>query len=454
MAERNNMNYEELYERQLPYSLEAEQSVLGALIIKPDCISDVLELVNADSFYRRQHRELFSVILRLFSSARPIDPVVVLDESLKENIFENEGEAKVYLSQLAQVVPTTANVTSYARIVQEKYYLRRLIEAGREMTETAMDGQADARTLLDAAEQKIYDIRQGRDTTGLVPIETVLYSTYDHLQKLSGEDAKEHLGIPTGFAALDQVLVGLNKSDLILLAARPAMGKTAFALNIASNVAIQSKKAVAMFSLEMSSEQLVSRILSAVTPIPGMQLRNGRLSPRDWGRLAESMELLSKTKMYIDDTPGITVAEMKGKLRRIKDLGLVVIDYLQLITSGRRSDNRVQEVSEITRSLKNLAKELNVPVLCLSQLTRGPDSRTDHRPMLADLRESGSIEQDADIVLFLFREGYYNKGLEDTSVAECIVAKNRHGEVRSVDLHWDDKYTRFSSPDRLRDDEG
>ena len=208
-----------------------------------------------------------------------------------------------------------------------------------------------------------------------------------------------------------------------------------------------------MFSLEMSSEQLVSRILSAVTPIPGMQLRNGRLSPRDWGKLAESMDLLSKTKMYIDDTPGITVAEMKGKLRRIKDLGLVVIDYLQLITSGRRNDNRVQEVSEITRSLKNLAKELNVPVLCLSQLTRGPDSRTDHRPMLADLRESGSIEQDADIVLFLFREGYYNKGLEDTSVAECIVAKNRHGEVRSVDLHWDDKYTRFSSVDRLRDDE-
>ena len=454
MAETSNLSFDDLYSRQLPYSLEAEQSVLGALIIKPDCISDVLELVNAESFYRRQHQELFGVILRLFSSARPIDPVTVLDECLKENIFESESDAKVYLAQLAQVVPTTANVVSYARIVQEKYYLRRLIETGREMADTAMDGQADARVLLDAAEQKIYDIRQGRDTTGLVPIETVLYSTYDRLQKLSGDEAKEYLGVPTGFSALDQVLVGLNKSDLLLLAARPAMGKTAFALNIATNVAAQSKRAVAIFSLEMSAEQLVSRILSSVTPIPGMQLRTGRLSSRDWAKMAESMEFLSKTKMYIDDTPGITVAEIKGKLRRIKDLGLVVIDYLQLITSGRRSDNRVQEVSEITRSLKNMAKELDVPVLTLSQLTRGPDSRTDHRPMLADLRESGSIEQDADIVMFLFREGYYNKALEDQSVAECIVAKNRHGEVRTVELHWDDKYTRFSSVDRLREDEG
>ncbi len=452
--DQNSMNsFEDIYSRQMPYSLEAEQSVLGSIIIKPDCLSDVLDYVNMDSFYRRQHRELFGVILRLFNAAAPIDPVTVLEDCLREGIFAGEGEAKIYLAQLAQVVPTTANVASYAKIVQEKYYLRRLIETGQEMVESAMDNQAEARLLLDSAEQSIYDIRQGRDNRGLMPIETVLYSTYDHLQKISGEDADKHLGTPSGFKMLDQVLVGLNPSDLILLAARPGMGKTAFALNIATNVAIQAQKAVAIFSLEMSAEQLVSRVLSSVTPIPGMQLRSGNLSTRDWARLAETMEVMSKTKIFIDDTAGITVAEIKGKLRRVKDLGLVVIDYLQLLTSGRRSDNRVQEVSEITRSLKNMAKELNVPVLTLSQLTRGPDSRTDHRPMLADLRESGSIEQDADIVMFLYREGYYNQAIDDRSMAECIIAKNRHGEVRPINLRWDEQYTRFTSVDRLHDDE-
>ncbi len=452
--EQNSINsFEEMYTRQMPYSLEAEQSVLGSVIIKPDCLSDVLDYVSMDSFYRRQHQEIFGVILRLFNAATPIDAVTVLESCLQEAIFPSEGEAKIYLAQLAGVVPTTANVASYAKIVQEKYYLRRLIESGQEMAESAMDSQAEARLLLDAAEQRIYDIRQGRDNRGLVPIETVLYSAYDHLQKISGEDADKHLGTPSGFKMLDQVLVGLNPSDLILLAARPGMGKTAFALNIATNVAIQSQKSVAVFSLEMSAEQLVNRVLSSVTPIPGMQLRTGNLSARDWARLAETMEVMSKTKIFIDDTPGITVAEMKGKLRRVKDLGLVVIDYLQLLTSGRRSDNRVQEVSEITRSLKNMAKELNVPVLTLSQLTRGPDSRTDHRPMLADLRESGSIEQDADIVMFLYREGYYNQALEDKSLAECIIAKNRHGEVRPINLRWDEQYTRFTSVDRLHNDE-
>ena len=451
--EQTSHAFDDIYSRQMPYSLEAEQSVLGSIILNPDCIADVMEYVRPESFYRRQHQELFGIILRMFTAARPIDLVTVLDAAKREEVFTSADEAKIYLAQLAQVVPTTANAASYARIVQEKHYLRSLIEAGREMVDNAMEGGADAKTLIDAAEQRIFDIRQGRDTSGLVRVDRVLMEAYDRLQKLSGEQRKEYLGIPTGFSTLDAVLVGLNKSDLVLLAARPAMGKTAFALNIASNVAMRSKKAVAIFSLEMSSEQLVNRILASETPISGMQLRTGSLKGSDWANLAETSQLIAQAPIYIDDTPGMTVAEMKGKLRRVKDLGLVVIDYLQLMSTGRRTDNRVQEVSEITRSLKNLAKELDVPVLTLSQLTRGPDSRSDHRPMLADLRESGSIEQDADIVLFLYRDAYYNPDLEQNDVAECIVAKNRHGEVGTVKLGWDGQYTRFRSVDFFRDDE-
>ena len=315
------------------------------------------------------------------------------------------------------------------------------------------EGAGDARQLLDAAEQRIFEIRQGKDATGLQRIDEIIVDAYDHLQKLSGDNREEYSGIPSGFKGLDNLLTGLNKSDLILLAARPAMGKTSFALNIATNVALRSKKAVAIFSLEMTKEQLVLRMLSSEASIPSNSLRTGQLKPDDWVKLAASADVLSKSRIYVDDTSGINVAEMKAKLRRIEDLGLVVIDYLQLMSSGRRVDNRVQEVSEITRSLKIMAKDLDVPVITLSQLSRGPDARADHRPILSDLRESGSIEQDADIVLFLYRDAYYNRDSDEHNIAECIVSKNRHGETDSVKLTWDGQFTRFGNPEFYRDEQ-
>ena len=442
-----------LYGQPMPYSLEAEQSVLGAILLDPGCLSDVLEYLRPESFYRPQHQELFALMVRMFTAAQAIDLVTVLDEVKREEIFPSPEEAKLYLTQLAQAVPTTSNAASYARIVQEKYFLRGLITVGREMADQASDGQADPRLLIDAAEQRLFEIREGKENSGLVRVDRILMETYDHLQKLSGEDRKNYMGLSTGFSALDAILTGLNKSDLILLAARPAMGKTAFALNIAAHVAIRGGKTVAIFSLEMSAEQLVNRILCFETPIQGMQLRTGNLKSEDWAKLAETSQYLSEAPLYIDDTSSITVAEMKAKLRRLKNLGLVVIDYLQLMSGGsRNSNNRVQEVSEITRSLKSMAKELDVPVLPLSQLSRGPESRADHRPMLSDLRESGSIEQDADIVLFLYREFYYDQTTDAADTAECIIAKNRHGEVGTVPLGWDRQYTRFRSMELFRDE--
>ena len=402
-------------ESRLPFSLEAEQSVLGAALLDPGCISELVRLVRPEYFYREQHRRIFEVISNKFTMGEPVDIVTVMEAAVREEIFSTPEETKAYLAQLAQLVPSVHNIEAYTGILMEKYHLRALITTSRDIME-----QAEA----PAAESQ------------------------DHLQRLSGEDRAEYLGISTGYAALDRVITGLNKSDLLLVAARPGMGKTAFALNIASNVALRSQKTVAIFSLEMSREQLMNRLLAAEGGIDSRRLLTGDLSLEDWGKVADLLTIFSKCPMYMDDTAGITVAEMKAKLRRVRDLGLVVIDYLQLMSTGRRSDNRVQEVSEITRSLKIMAKELNVPVITLSQLSRGPESRSDHRPMLADLRESGSIEQDADIVLFLYREAYYEKEREDQSEAECIVAKNRHGETGSIDLRWDGRYTRFYSVDR------
>ena len=370
----------------------------------------------------------------------------------REGIFDTDEDAKIYLTQLAQIVPSTANVESYAKIVQEKSYIRSLILASQKVIDLSRDGSTDARTLLDMAEQSIFDIRQGRDASGLTRIDEIILQTYDRLQKLSGEDKEKYMGLPTGFAALDSIITGLNRTDLILVAARPGMGKTAFGLNIAANVSTKTGKQVAVFSLEMGKEQLVTRLLSSEALIQSGSLRTGNLKPDDWVKLAMSAQVLSQAPIYIDDTPGITVAEMKAKLRRFRDLGLVVIDYLQLMSTGKRSENRVQEVSEITRSLKIMAKELNVPVITLSQLSRGPESRTDHRPMLSDLRESGSIEQDADIVMFLYREAYYNRECEEQNTAECIVAKNRHGETDSVKMGWDGQFTRFKSLEYFRNE--
>lgn len=448
------MPYEsDMFSSELPFSAEAEQSVLGAMLIEPTCISTVLQYITSpECFYRPQHKQLFSIMMQMFTMGGNIDFITVLEEAKAQRVFVADDDAKVYLTQLVQIVPSTSNIESYAQIVQEKHYVRSLIYAAKDIIEMGRDSQVEAKTLLDSAEQKIFSIRQGREAGGLIPVEEIILSTYDQLQRLSGDEKDEYTGTPSGFSQLDSITTGLNKSDLILLAARPAMGKTAFAINIATNVATKSKKAVAIFSLEMSREQLVLRVLSSEASIQSQKLRVGSLSSEDWERLALSAQRLSASPMFIDDTPGVTVAEMKAKLRRVRGLGLVVIDYLQLMSSGRRIDNRVQEVSEITRSLKIMAKELNVPIITLSQLSRGPDARSDHRPMLSDLRESGSIEQDADIVMFLYRDAYYNRDSADQNVAECIVSKNRHGETDTVELGWEGKYTRFTTLERFRNE--
>ncbi len=438
--------------RQMPYSLEAEQSVLGAVLIDPACLSAVLEYVRAESFYRRQHQELFSIMVSMFSSGQPIDFVTVLERAVSESVFETDQAARLYLAQIAQIVPTTANVEAYAKIVQEKHQLRSLMEAAREILQSVSEGGGeDASSLLDMAEQRIFEIRQGRESSGLQRIDEIIISAYDHLQRLTGEDRDQYLGLSTGFTDLDNILTGLNKTDLILVAARPAMGKSAVGLNIAANVAKRYQKKVAIFNLEMSKEQLVERMLSSEGSITGNLMRTGNLKGDDWVRLATAAQTLSAAPIYIDDAPGISVPEMKARLRRIKDLGLVIIDYLQLMTTGRRIENRVQEVSEITRSLKIMAKELNVPVLTLAQLSRGPESRSDHRPVLSDLRESGSIEQDADSVIFLYRDAYYNPETAEQNIAEFIIAKNRHGETGTVKVGWDGRYTRFCGLERFRD---
>ena len=387
----------------------------------------------------------------MFTAGEPIDFVTLLNEVCDRQIFETKDQAKIYLTNIAQMVPSLSNMETYARIIEEKYYLRTLLYTARDIIDTTSEGEQDAKMLLDIAEQKIFDIRQGRTTQGPQRIDGIIIDTFDSLQQISGDDKQAFTGLSTGFSAVDSLIFGLNKSDLILLAARPAMGKTSFALNIATNVANRSDKAVVIFSLEMSKEQLVSRVLSSEASISNSAFRTGDLTGQEWANLVAVAEHLSQKEIYIDDSSGITVPEMKARLRRIKNLGLVVIDYLQLMTSGRRIESRVAEVSEITRSLKIMAKELDVPIITLSQLSRGPESRPDKRPMLSDLRESGSIEQDADIVMFLYRDEYYNRDTEDVNIAECIVAKNRHGEVDTVKLSWDGSYTRFASLETYRD---
>lgn len=439
-----------LEDLKLPYSIEAEQSVLGSILIDPQCIYKVLDKLKPQYFYLPQHREIFSTMVNMFSQSDSIDVVTLLDELKTAGVYDEAG-GKAYMLQLAEIVPSIANVEAYAKIVQEKYYLRSLINASKEIITVASDETDEVRTIMDAAEQKIYDIRQDKSATGLKPIKDVLLETYEHLRQISGSDRNEYLGTPTGFSELDKYITGLNKSDLILLAARPAMGKSAFALNIAQYVATHNGT-VAFFSLEMTREQNVDRMLATEAMIENTALRTGELSDEDWTKLAEAAGLLSTCKMYFDDTSGITVPEIKAKCRRIKDLDLIVIDYLQLMSSGRRIDNRVQEVSEMTRALKIMAKDLNVPVLTLSQLSRGTEARTGHKPMLSDLRESGSIEQDADIVLFLYREDYYEQSEENHNQATCIVAKNRHGATGDIPLHWDGPHTKFSSAEIYRNE--
>ncbi len=436
-----------LASRELPHSIEAEQSVLGAIISQPSVLSDVIELIKPEYFYNDQHKALYSIMLQMNSMSLPVDIVTVLNEAEKQHIFESPAEGRRYLAEIGDMLPSTSNIQSYCKIVADKYFLRSLSYVARAILEDVQSGEQDAQLLLDAAEQKIYDIRQGRDVKGLVPLSDAIAEAYDRLGKISGPDKDKYVGARTGFTLLDSITSGLNKSDLIIIAARPGMGKTSFAMNIATNVARRSDKEVVTFNLEMSKEQLATRILSTEALVESNTLRNGRISGDDWVKLATSAGYLSTIPLYIDDTASMTVQQMKAKLRRTKNLGLVIIDYLQLMESTSHSDNRVTVISEITRQLKVMAKELNVPVILLSQLSRAVESRTDKRPMLSDLRESGSIEQDADIVLFLYRDAYYNKESQRQNISECIVAKNRHGETGTVELIWDGQYTRFSNPD-------
>lgn len=445
------------YGQNLPYSLEAEQSVLGAILIDPEKLPDVMNEIKTPAvFYTRQHQELYALMVQMFSESKPIDFVTLLEESERAGVFENDQNAKSYLLHLMELVPTTANLSHYCGIVLEKYYLRNLLSAATDIATSVRDADGDATSLLDAAEQKIYDIRQGRQSADLKPISEVIIGVYDEIYQMNSRDDSRYTGLPSGFTGLDALLSGLNKSDLILVAARPGMGKSSFALNIAANVALKNDVEVAVFSLEMSNPQLVARMLSADALITSDKLRTGHLDAEEWSRLAVSAQRLSATQIYFDDSAGITVSQIKAKLRRLKNLGLVIIDYLQLMGSGSRIENRVQEVSMITRNLKIMAKELNVPVICLSQLSRAAEQRQGHRPMLSDLRESGSIEQDADSVLFLFREAYYNDENRDQpandNLATCIVAKNRHGSTGDVTIGWQGEYTRFSNVELYRDE--
>ena len=435
----------------LPYSAEAEQAVLGAIIIDNAMFDTVLDYVkSSDYFYVSLHKLIFSVMQEMMNFGKAIDFVTLLDK-LKQNSGFEEATGKTYLVDLIDNCPAPSNAESYAKIVADKYKLRKLITASREIIDDATAAEDDPTVLLDSAEQRIFDIRSGSEKGGLERLSAVLLQTFERLDSLNRDADESVRPVSTGIGDLDRVITGLNRSDLIILAARPGMGKTSFALNIARNVACQSKKTVAFFSLEMSKEQLASRLLSSEALVGGTKLRTGKLSDEEWQRLVPASDILKNADLYIDDTPGITITEMKSRLRRLRNIDLVVVDYLQLMSSTRRIESRVNEISEITRSLKIMAKELNVPVITLSQLSRASEQRPDHRPQLSDLRDSGSIEQDADIVLFLYREGYYDKNNEDDAApavdvnsGECIVAKNRHGEMSTVKLHWQGEFMRFT----------
>ncbi len=448
------MEDEELLLRQMPHSVEAEQAVLGSMLIDAKCVPEVINQVRPEDFYLRQNREIYETIYDMFSRSRTIDLVTVRENMSRSGNYD-EAQARNYLSQLMDVTPTAANVGEYIGILKDKTLLRQVAETAGDLTGMIRQGTDTGQDVLNAAEERIYAIRQERASMGLVPISTVLLDVYARLEELAASD-RAIPGLSTGLRDLDRAIAGLNKSDLILLAARPGMGKTSMALNILLHAGKKSGQSVAFFSLEMSREQLALRLISSECFVELKKLITGKLSETDWEKVAVAADSLNRSKILIDDDSSVTVADISARCRRVKDLGLVVIDYLQLMQSAggktRSGDNRQQIVSEISRSLKGMAKDLNVPVLCLSQLSRANESRQDKRPMLSDLRDSGAIEQDADIVLFLFREGYYNRDTENPNLCECIVAKNRHGETRTIELQWLPDYTTFSGIELQRED--
>lgn len=441
------MSTEDLLARQAPHSLEAEQAVLGSMLIDSRCVNEVVGLLRPEDFYLQTNREIYETIYAMFAYSQVIDPVTVLDKMRERGVFDEQSSAK-YVAQLMEITPTAANVRQYAQIVHDKAVLRNLSVAAADITEMVYEGVGSTQDILEAAEKKIFALRRGNSNDSLEHVGTILLKVFDRLSELA-ESGSEIPGLSTGLRDLDRAINGLNKSDLILLAARPGMGKSAMALNMAMSVAKKNpKRTVAVFSLEMSKAQLVTRLIAGESFVDLGKLTTGRLSEDEWTKIGTAAAALAQTNLRIDDNPSLSVAEMNAKCRRIDDLAMVIIDYLQLMTSaGGRSysgENRQQVVSDISRSLKIMAKELNVPVLCLSQLSRANESRSDKRPMLSDLRESGAIEQDADEVLFLYREDYYNKDTEKQNIAECIVAKNRHGETGTVELQWLPQFTTYA----------
>ena len=439
---------EELLGRQAPHSASAEQAVIGSMLIDTRCIPDVIERLKGAEFYIQQNRDIFETIYSMFSYGQTIDPITVLDQMKTRGVFRETSTA--YIAELMRITPTAANVLEYAAIVSDRALLRNLATAADEINTLVYEGTGEAENMLEAAERKIYALRQGRVVGGLVPISTVVQAVYSNLSE-AASSGKKIPRLSTGLNDLDRYILGLNKGELILIAARPGMGKTSIALNIAMNVAKKSGKTVAVFSLEMSREQLVSRLLAGEGLVPSQNLLTGQLNSDEWKRIAAAAQVLSATDMRIDDNPMLSVSDMNAQCRRISNLGLVVIDYLQLMQSAGgdsrkyAGENRQQVVSDISRMLKIMAKELNVPVICLSQLSRASEGRPNKRPMLSDLRESGAIEQDADVVIGLYREGYYNAECEEPNVSEAIVLKNRKGQTGTVKLAWLAEYTTFAA---------
>ena len=436
-----------------PHDIDAEQAVIGSMLTDKDAVVDSIEILKPDDFYRQDNKTIYEAIVNLYNRAEPIDIITVKSELTSLGKLEAVGGLE-YIAALPDKVPTTANVEKYIKIVEEKSILRRLIRTSNELIDLGYAQIEEVDTIIDQAEKKVFEISQKKNQKGYTPIKDILVESFAEIEKLYNQ--KEPItGIPTGFADLDYKTAGLHNSDLVLVAARPAMGKSAFALNIATNAAVQAKVPTVIFNLEMSKSQLVNRILCSEAMVDSNKIRTGKIEEDDWVKLATALGPLSEAPIYIDDTPGITVTEIRAKCRKLKmekNIGLIVIDYLQLIQgSGKRNSSREQEISEISRSLKILAKELDVPVIALSQLSRAAEQRADHRPMLSDLRESGAIEQDADIVMFLYRDDYYNPDSEKKNIAEVIMAKHRAGSTGTVELLWLGNYTKFVNIEKYRE---
>ncbi len=446
---------DELFEQKTPYSPQAEQAVIGAMLIDPACIADVLNKAKSEDFYLETNRDIFDTIYNMYIYGRTIDPVTVLDQLRVRGVAKDSSQS--YLMELMQVTPTAANVMKYVEILREQALLRQLLHVGNDITQMVQEGAGEADAMLEAAEQKIYALRQGRTVGGLVKISTVIQDVYNTISDAGAGEANIP-GLPTGLTDLDNTILGLNKGDLVLIASRPGMGKTSIALNIAKHVAKTSSKTVAVFSLEMSREQLATRLLAGESLVDSQKLLTGQLSSAEWQRIGEAASTLSETDIRIDDNPSLSVAEMNSQCRRLDNLGLVVIDYLQLMQSAGgkitySGENRTQMVSDISRMMKIMAKELNIPLVCLSQLSRANEARTNKRPVLSDLRESGAIEQDADIVIGLYRDGYYDRECQNPNDAEAIILKNRHGELKTIPLMWLPEYTSYVNAETRREDE-